>query len=921
MSKIESLVENLPDPDSATRFFDEFSEKHPAQTVKLFKNDGLLLDVLTLASFSPLLAATLIQNPEYLWWLNRKRSDSSVRNKNELLESLARLSLTNSRIGPQILLASFRRRELLRIFLRDIRRLSTIAEITEEISNLADAILENALRIAKQEMDNRYGPPFEVDKKGRSGQADFCVVSLGKLGSKELNYSSDIDLLFLYSAEGNTSGGGARGVITNREYFGRLAEYITKLVAGQAGEGAAFRVDLRLRPHGRVGALAISVKDAIRYYTTEARSWERQVLIRSRASAGSGAIFRNFFSAVEDAVFSAEETVENALSNVRHSKEKIDFVHKADKSYDVKLGRGGIREIEFIAQAMQLAYGGKDRWLRSPHTLISLARLADRKLVSETELTELFDAYEYFRHLEHILQMEHGLQTHTVPNETAKRFLVAKRMRFDNLQGFERALQSHSAIVHRIFVRVFGENRGSINDPSKDILQDGQIDTLKPFASGNTETNLYSGLPPQILSSFSKSDIEILFTPEKLLIIRKLVEISPKFTAMVTANPVLVNELPDIAVDFPTRNYREILSHAIIDANEFGRQLAALRKTWSRLLLEIAVFDVFEKLSLTDAKCLQTDLAEASINTALLITKQEMSRRLSIDLSELPLAVLALGKLGGRGVDYDSDLDLVMVYDDEKPLSATGLTHVEFYGRSVEIFVNTLSSMTRDGHLYRVDLRLRPYGKNGAGAISNSAFCEYMLNKAAVWELLAYVKIRGAAGDIVLAKAAEASIRKTIYERASAADKAELRSETLSMRKRLEEEKASSGRGKDIDIKFGSGGMLDVYFAVRYLQLRDGLPDDSENRSTIFMLEKLFKANSLSVENFTNLSEGYEFLSLLDHNLRLTLGRVMRLPSANQAALKIISARMNLGPVGGLHEQLTLHRLNIRSAFESILQD
>ncbi|MGI8410039.1 MAG: glutamine-synthetase adenylyltransferase, partial [Pyrinomonadaceae bacterium] len=435
MSKIESLVENLPDPDSATRFFDEFSEKHPAQTVKLLKNDGLLLDVLTLASFSPLLAATLIQNPEYLWWLNRKRSDSSVRNKNELLESLARLSLTNSRIGPQILLASFRRRELLRIFLRDIRRLSTIAEITEEISNLADAILENALRIAKQEMDNRYGPPFEVDKKGRSGQADFCVVSLGKLGSKELNYSSDIDLLFLYSAEGNTSGGGARGVITNREYFGRLAEYITKLVAGQAGEGAAFRVDLRLRPHGRVGALAISVKDAIRYYTTEARSWERQVLIRSRASAGSGAIFRNFFSAVEDAVFSAEETVENALSNVRHSKEKIDFVHKADKSYDVKLGRGGIREIEFIAQAMQLAYGGKDRWLRSPHTLISLARLADRKLVSETELTELFDAYEYFRHLEHILQMEHGLQTHTVPNETAKRFLVAKRMRFDNLRG------------------------------------------------------------------------------------------------------------------------------------------------------------------------------------------------------------------------------------------------------------------------------------------------------------------------------------------------------------------------------------------------------------------------------------------------------------------------------------------------------
>jgi len=644
-------------------------------------------------------------------------------------------------------------------------------------------------------------------------------------------------------------------------------------------------------------------------------------LIRSRASAGRDEVFKKFFTAVEDTVFSLDETVENALRNVRRSKEKIDFQHKADKSYDVKLGSGGIREIEFIAQAMQLAYGGKDRWLRSPHTLISLTRLADRKLVSETELTELFNAYEFFRHLEHILQMEHGLQTHSVPNDKKRRILVTKRLGFEELEDFEHALKTHSANVHRTFIRVFGEKNNKANALVESIPQQETIDKSRPSPTPEIVLNAYAGLPPQIISSFGKSGAKIGLTPEKYAIIQKLVETSPKFTAIITANPALVNELPDIAGIFPARNYREILGQSIVGETGFGRQMSALRKKWSRLLLEIAVFDIFGKLPLIESKRLQTNLAEASIETALLITSDEMSRRISVDLGEFPLGVLALGKLGGRGVDYDSDLDLVMVYDDERPLSGIALTQAEFYGRSIEIFVNTLSSMTRDGHLYRVDLRLRPYGKNGASAISSNAFCEYMQNTAAVWELLAYVKIRATGGDIELAKSSEASIRKIIYKRAGAADKAELREETLRMRRRLEEQKASARRGKDIDIKFGSGGMLDVYFVVRYLQLRDGMPDDSENRSTMFMLEKLFKANSLSADNFQNLSEGYKFLSMLDHNLRLTLGRGVFVPSSNREVLKTISSRMKLGSAAALQEQLTLHRINIRSAFENILEN
>ena len=308
---IEKLIDGLPDHDAARRFLEQLAEKHPRDHANLEKNAALLSDVTTLATFSPLLAATLLQNPEYLWWLNRKRADSGVRGKGRAARILARFSLTNSQLEPQVLFARFRRRELLRIYLRDIRRLATIAEITEEISNLADAILESALKLARREMDNRFGSPQETDEKGRTPRA-FCIAALGKLGSRELNYSSDIDLIFLYSDEGTTSGQGSRGAVTNREYFVKLAEFTTKLVGEPSGEGAAYRVDLRLRPHGTLGALALSVKDTIRYYQTEARGWERQVMIRSRGCAGDIELFKEFFAAVEDLVFSKKETVETA---------------------------------------------------------------------------------------------------------------------------------------------------------------------------------------------------------------------------------------------------------------------------------------------------------------------------------------------------------------------------------------------------------------------------------------------------------------------------------------------------------------------------------------------------------------------------------------------------------------------------------
>jgi glutamate-ammonia-ligase adenylyltransferase len=866
-----------------------------------------------------------------------------VRGKDEILESLARFALTNTNVETNVLLARFRRRELLRIYLRDIRNLGTIAEITEEISNLADAILEYALRYARQELDNRYGSPLEIDKKTRVKPARFCIVALGKLGSNELNYASDIDLLFLYSNDGTTSGQGTRVAITNREYFVKLAEFVTKIVGGQTGEGAAYRVDLRLRPHGRVGALAISFDEAVNYYKKSAQSWERQVLIRSRSSAGDAEVFDKFFEQVESSVFSTDETVGNALYNVRLSKEKINLEKISDKNFNVKLGTGGIREIEFIAQALQLAFAGKDEWLRAAHTLISLSRLADRRLLKEAELTELFEAYEFLRRLEHRLQMENGLQTQLLPNDADQRFLIARRMNYADLNEFENALELHTKNVNLIFSRVFRE---------------GQFEqSQRRRNTENTPSVFYQNVPSAqsglntIFSSLEKSDAEIDVSDKTLETLKLLSETSPHFAEMIAANPNLIRNLPTAKDELNQQNYREIFLSAVRRESDYKNELAVLRKTWSRFLLEIVVFDIFEKIPRQKAKCLQTDLAEASIETALFITRRELERRFSVEIDEFPFAVLGLGKLGGGGMDYGSDLDLVLVYEEvpsskfkvqsqdklnikarnfdfqAKELGTRNFEPKTFYSRAVEIFVTTLSSLTRDGHLYRVDLRLRPDGKNGATSTGKTAFLNYLETRAAIWEWLAYVKLRGVAGDLELAKETEFAAREIIHEKAQRSEvrgqRSEfkiLREETLRIRERLEAEKAGGRKGKEIDIKFGAGGMLDVYFAVRFLQLRDNIPDDAETRTTDFMLRKLFENESLEKGAFENFSDGYAFLSELDHNLRLTVGRSSRLPLANQTALQTIVRRMKFESIKDLLEQLTFHRLNIRASFEAILK-
>ncbi|MFN2576278.1 MAG: hypothetical protein ABR607_01155 [Pyrinomonadaceae bacterium] len=952
---VDRLLVQLPDPRSSQLLFNRLLSEDQSLERTFLRDPALLSDVLTLAAWSPLLAATLENNPDYVIWLQRERTVTRVRTRDELGESLGRFALINSQLDPHVMLTRFRRRELLRTYLHDIRRTRTIVETTDELSSLADAVLEYGLKLCRQELENRYGSPQTVDAQSRISSAEFTIMALGKLGSSELNYASDIDLVFLFSDEGTTSPRGSRAQITNREYFIKLAERLLRLVGAPAGEGASYRIDARLRPHGREGALACSVREAVSYYQTTAQDWELQALIRARSAAGSARLFSQFAQLTENRVYRSNISVAGALTNVRTAKNKIDRQREGgEKGFNVKLGRGGIREIEFIAQALQLAFGGDDPWLRTPHTLVALGRLSERRLISERDHSQLSDAYHFLRALEHRLQMEHGLQTHSVPVDQTRRELVARRMNYsdaDGLAEFESALQTHTNNVRCAFDRVFGRDPAkqvpvprpaAVDHPASDTLAEAARAAARMFAtkaegqednestisqySALIEREARAGANPtramsfanRIAAALEKDNEAEAINERQLASLIRLCDASEFFGDMIASRPSLIHALPGTGEPMLQRDYQRELVGEIGEETTFGAELTALRLKWSQLLIEIAAQDAAGSLDLSRVNNLLTDLAKATVNASLLSAERELERRFGTLAAQPRVAVLALGRFGSRGMDYGSDLDLVIVYDAEATSPVRDSTQEAAYARLIEYFVTALSSLTREGFLYRVDLRLRPDGQKGPLASSSSAFLNYIAKRAGIWEWLAYVKLRAVAGNLDFARTLETTARRRIHELARQVEAGHLRAEARRVRDRLQKERGSR-RHSGLNIKHGIGGMLDVYFAARYLQLRDNLPDDGEDRTTLGILKRLRDLQSIDDGTFEKLFAGYVLLRSVDHQLRLIVGRSAIVPSRGSAAFVDIARRLGYETAERLENDLIVRMKEIRQAYDNIM--
>ncbi|MBC8167176.1 MAG: glutamine-synthetase adenylyltransferase, partial [Bryobacteraceae bacterium] len=422
------LLTASADPETAARFLDAFERRYPDVATRLASSSAGLQALIATFSNSRFLSEAVLQHPDWLEQIVDSGQLYKAPSVEELFEQLEQLVPKQSPISA-LSLALFRRRQLLRILLRDVFGLATLSELTGEISNVADVILEVAYRRIRADLIVRYGIPVFASSDGIPHECGFSVIALGKLGGRELNYSSDIDLMFVYSAHGETTG---EVKITAGEFFKKVANAYTELLSTYTSEGTCYRVDLRLRPDGKQGEVCISLDGAKSYYASRARDWELQMLIKGRVAAGETEPGKELLDAAEPRIysstldFSAIEAV--SLTRVRIHEKLAARRAGTDGGLDVKLTRGGIRDIEFLVQCLQRLHGGREPWVRHGGTMMALTRLNDKNLISAAEYARLASAYQFLRHLEHRLQFVDDRQIHSLPSRRDELSVLARRM-------------------------------------------------------------------------------------------------------------------------------------------------------------------------------------------------------------------------------------------------------------------------------------------------------------------------------------------------------------------------------------------------------------------------------------------------------------------------------------------------------------
>lgn len=433
LERIVCIALEAPDPDSALNNLERYIEAatEPGEFLSRVEKDPQALQVLVyLFGTSPYLSDILIRNPHYLVWLSDPAYLRSQKNKEALYHELVDLLRSGSSKKEKLaILRTFKKRENLRIGSRDILGYGSLKEITEEISDLADVLIQGAYEICEHELKEKYGTPFYQDAQGEPRECKFTVLGMGKLGGRELNFSSDIDLMYLYSFDPGETKDGIPGRISNVEYFKKLSAEITSTLSNVTPEGYVYRVDLRLRPEGKSGNIANSLRSYELYYESWGETWERLALIKVRPVAGDMALGTAFLETVRPFVYRKYMDY-SAINEVKTLKDRIDrkISGIGEKNLHVKLGFGGIREVEFSVQALQLLYGGKIPEVREKNTLLALEKLLQHNLLTIEDHDHLRDAYIFLRDVEHKLQIVHEFQTHTLPTDPEALELCARRL-------------------------------------------------------------------------------------------------------------------------------------------------------------------------------------------------------------------------------------------------------------------------------------------------------------------------------------------------------------------------------------------------------------------------------------------------------------------------------------------------------------
>ena len=476
LRELLNMLAQTADPDQGLTHWERFLQAglNRSQLLDYLGGNPRMLHLLcTIFGNSPSMAQTLVRDPLLVYWLAEQQV-LTRRPSREMLAASLRMMLANVKAVELQLdaLRRFRRRETLRIGVRDLLKLADVPETTAALTDLACVLIQAAYEIADAGLSQEYGKPRHKDSSGRLVGTGFAVIAMGKLGGGELNFSSDVDVLFVYASENGTTAPAVRAgakessrAISNEEYFERLARNVTKALADVTQEGHVFRVDLRLRAEGTSGQLARSLERYAQYYRTRGEQWERMALLKAWPVAGDRSVGEAFLSRSSSFVYdgTGDRKPENIIAQVKAVKDMIDakMAGRGQEHRNVKLGRGGIREIEFIVQAAQILCGGRLPDLRDRSTMGALAKLARHKFLSSADRQTLEQAYVFLRDSEHKLQMVHDLQTHALPESPDELARCAIRLGYDSTdrraagRKFQADHRRHAANVHRIFENLF----------------------------------------------------------------------------------------------------------------------------------------------------------------------------------------------------------------------------------------------------------------------------------------------------------------------------------------------------------------------------------------------------------------------------------------------------------------------------------
>ena len=807
--------------------------------------------LLHLFAVSSVCASRLTHDPDSLLWLSQPQICCAPRRYAEMLGYLQR-SAGNS-IADQSFsaLRFWKGLEMTRIAVRELANVASLEETTGELSQVAEICVRKVFEHWNTELRRQYGSP----------KAEFAILALGKLGGGELNHSSDVDLLFLYTEESQLT-----AHISYHEFFNQLGKRILETFSTRHNAGSLFRVDLRLRPEGSAGPLARSLDSMENYYAGFGETWERLALIKARGIVGSRELAYEFLRQHQPFIYprSASPDLLDEIASIKRRIER-DIVGADNLERDVKLGRGGIREIEFIVQTLQLIHGARHPFLQESSMLKALRALRQLDLLPREEVLILDNTYRFLRRVEHRLQIEAEQQTHVVPRDPEALRRLALSLRFSSSQDFRGALRERMRAVRPIFERIVsGTSAAPVRSPKPNDLeifsdQKSAGKALSDLVQGATSFHIaprtrqiFRRLRPPLLGWLAKTadpdatlnqfvrlvegyGLRSLFfellveNPRLLELVVKTFDVSRFASDLLIRRPQLLEDITrDPTFDEPRSVAENLKRLDTLGANV--NNLDPIRAYRQRQLLRIILRDVLGLIQPAATFAELSDVAEACL---IFVTKL---------LANEQLTIIALGKFGGREINYGADLDVLFVGEDV---------------RAAQNLMIAMAQATTEGNIWALDARLRPEGEKGPLVCSVKTYESYYASRAQPWELQALTRSRAVSGPL---QSEFMEIAKRTWHRASQGSDLLIRIDDM-----LERIRRDRGSGSDfLDVKTGAGGIIEAEFVVQALQMRRNIWEQNWERA----VDRLHDQGYLDNSEVATLKDSYAFLRRCELTMR-----------------------------------------------------